>query len=54
MGIQLTHQIEEYKKRGYQVHFVKMKYEAISKNAKIFVSNAIIGVVPVYFKDALC
>lgn len=54
MGIQLTHQIEEYKKRGYQVHFVKMKFEAISKNAKIFVSNAIIGVVPVYFKDALC
>lgn len=54
MGIQLTHQIEEYKKKGYKVHFIKTKFEAISKDAQFFVCNAIIGVVPVSFKDPLC
>ena len=54
MGIQLTHQIEEYKKKGYKVHCVKTKFEAISKNAQFFVCNAIIGVVPVSFKDTSC
>lgn len=50
MGIQLAFQIEEYKKKGYIIHFVKMKFDSISKNAQFFVCNAIIGVVPVSFK----
>ncbi|HRD54897.1 MAG TPA: aminotransferase class IV [Parachlamydiaceae bacterium] len=47
MGITLSHLITVLKRLGYKIHFVKEKLKNISSHSKLFICNAIKGVVPV-------